>query len=535
MTAATTAGTLTARAAALGAPDPAGPAAALEAMDGSALRRLSQDTVEVALAIGAGSDQVARAGTELSRGWSADPPRTTLLRIATTAERTASLLHSHASALERTAETIDRARAGARLDWSLAAAQINDIDRHSWADLAGAVVGLPKLGEALQVASIIRRLFQSLTARIASVDTALGSLQSALAGDPTAEPDALRAGPAALMPPDPVMNPAYRTDRQHRTSLAADLGSGVPARMKFAMSILQALQQAADRGGSAELIVYDSRAYRGQGRAAIAVGDLTTATNVAVIVPGISNSPSDMGGGIELAGDLRDEAERQDPAGRTAVVAWYGYDIPMSWTKDPGSRPAIDVLDTLAVGSAANAAAGAPVLAADLMSIKAMSQSSVRTTLIGFSMGSTTVSEAARYALPVDSLVLLGSPGAGWDTDSAAGYRNVPASDVYTLSYDQDPVTLPVADDLARRQLGLADPFGPDPAADSFGGHHIDAGTNVPFAVGTGLLPSLGRILGDPRHHSMKNYMQGRALSAEGSIVVGRREQVPTKPGRSRR
>ncbi len=528
-------GTLTVRAAVLGAPDPSGPAAALESMDGAVLRLFAQDTLAIARAVGAGSDQVASAAPVLAVGWSAAPARTALARITAAAQDTAAVLASQSRALERTAEVIDRAVADARLDCDLAVAEINSVDRHSWTDLAGAAIGVPQLGDGLQVASILRGLFRSLNARIASVDAALASLQSALARDPAEGPDALRAGTDALLPPDPVLNPAHRTDEQNRSALALDLRSGIPSRMRFAMSILQTLRRASDRGGSASLVVYDSRAYQGQGRAAIVVGDLTTATNVAVVVPGISNSPADMDGGIDLAGDLRDEANRQDPSGRTAVVAWYGYDIPLSWAKDPGSRPPVDVLDTVAVGSAANASSGAPVLAADLARIRAMSQSSVRTTLIGFSMGSTTVSEAARYALPVDSLVLLGSPGAGWDTRSAGGYRTVAASDVYVLSYDQDPVTLAVTDDLARKELGLSDPYGPDPAAASFGAQHIDAVTNVPILTGSGLVASLGRILGDPRHHSMKNYMQGGALAAEGSIVVGHRSQVPTKPGRGAR
>ena len=298
------------------------------------------------------------------------------------------------------------------------------------------------------------------------------------------------------------------------------------------MSILAALQHARDRTGTVQLVVYDSAAFQGQGRAAISVGDLTTATNVAVVVPGIANSPSSMGGGLDLAADLREESDRQSPGRQTAVVAWYGYDIPLSWPKDPGSSISTDVRDTVAAASAANAAAGAPLLAFDLSAIKAMSQSSARMALLGFSMGSTTVSEAAHYELPVDSVVLMGSPGAGWDTANAAGYRSVPASGVYVLSYDQDPVTLPVTDELASELSGMHNPYGPDPAADSFGGHHIDAGTNVPLISGSGLIPILLRVTGDPRHHSMTNYMEGRALVAEGSIVVGKSDKVPTKAGR---
>jgi hypothetical protein len=46
------------------------------------------------------------------------------------------------------------------------------------------------------------------------------------------------------------------------------------------------------------------------------------------------------------------------------------------------------------------------------------------------------------------------------------------------------------------------------------------------------LIPLILRATGDPRHHSMANYMEGRALVAEGSIVVGRNDKVPTKAGR---
>ena len=161
-----------------------------------------------------------------------------------------------------------------------------------------------------------------------------------------------------------------------------------------------------------------------------------------------------------------------------------------------------------------------------------MAQTSARVTVLGFSMGSTTVSEAAKFPVPVDSLVLLGSPGAGWDTTTAAGYASIPASGVYSVSYDQDPVTLPITDRLASDALRIADPYGVDPAADAFGGHHIDVATNVPITTGTGMLANLTRILGDPRHHSMKNYMEGAALAAEGAIVVGRGRTVPEKRGR---
>ena len=152
------------------------------------------------------------------------------------------------------------------------------------------------------------------------------------ANDPTAGPDALRSGRQGLLPPDPLMNPAHRTDLHNRDALAVDLHSGDPSRVRFALSILGALQHAGDRTGTVQLVVYDSAAFRGQGRAAISVGDLTTATNVAVVVPGIANSPSSMDGGLDLAADLQGgigpAIARQADRGRclvrlrhTAVVA----------------------------------------------------------------------------------------------------------------------------------------------------------------------------------------------------------------------
>lgn len=527
---------LGALAAELGLPNPVVLAQALETMDPSTLLRLSQDTIEVARAVGAGTDRVRSTEPDLSRGWSATQPRTAVTRIAVTADQTAGLLLFQGTALERAAQTVEQAVAGGRMDQSLAATALDNIDEVRAADPVNLLFGVTNVRDRLQITLVLDALWRSLRARIASVESALTTLRSELAQDPTTAPDALRAGPAALTPPDPVMNPAYRTDQANHALLASDLNSRDPQRMMFAMSILQSLELATDRGGVADLVVYDSQAFNGQGRAAISVGDLTTATNVAVVVPGVSSSPKDMRGGINAAGDLRDEANRQDPGSRTAVVAWYGYDIPLSRSHDIFASPATYVSNSMAAASSANAVNAGPILAADLASIKAMSQSSARTTLIGFSMGSTVVSEAARYPLPVEALVMLGSPGAGPDTRSAGSYPNIPAADVYSLSYAQDPVTREITDNLAGVFSG-SEPFGPDPASQSFGGNHIDATTNVPLQQPpTGQLAELafiaGTVFGDPRHHSMDNYMKGGALTAEGSIVTGRRDKVPTKPGR---
>jgi hypothetical protein len=517
---------------AAGLPDPSVPAARLAAIDAGALQRAASWLAEVAVGLLGAAAAGADAVGEISRGWSTPDPALRISRLLWCAEQTAGMLHAHSAALDAVSIVVRDQQLNAQHDVLLAMAEINAVRSTSWTDAVGALLGGPSLADDIRVIAAVHRLQDSLAARLRTVDVAVAGLAQQLSGDPTAGPDGLRGGAGALLPPDPIDNPAHRTDTNNRAALAADIGSGNPRRIRFASSILESLQQAATRGGTAQLVVYDATAFAGQGRAAIAVGDLTTATNVAVVVPGITTSPSAMSGGVDLAADLRTEAERQDPNARTAVVAWYGYDIPVSWTKDPGPAIATDVRDTVAAGSAANAASGAPLLAADLTSIKDMAQTSARLTLLGFSMGSTTVSEAAKFPVPVDSLVLLGSPGAGWDTATAAGYASVPATGVYSLSYDQDPVTLPITDRLASDALRIADPYGVDPAADAFGGNHIDAGTNVPISTGTGVWAAVGRVLGDPRHHNMRNYMTGPALAAEGAIVVGRGAAVPVKRGR---
>lgn len=515
-----------------GLPDPSVPAARLAGFDADALQRAAGWLVGIAVAMAGAASAGADAVAQISRGWSTPDPALQISRLLWCADETAGLLHAQSVALETAAVVVRDQQLNAQHDMVLAMAEINALRSTSWTDTFGALLGGPSFADDVRAIAVVHRLQDSLITRLHMVEEAVAALVPQLAGDPTAGPDGLRGGTGALLPPDPVANPAHRTDAGNRAALAADLRSGNPHRIRFASSIVESLQHAATRGGTAQLVVYDAAAFAGQGRAAIAVGDLTTASNVAVVVPGITTSPSAMSGGIDLAADLRDEAGRQDPGARTAVIAWYGYDIPVSWTKDPGPAIGTDIRDTVAAGSAANAASGAPLLAADLIAIKAMAQTSTRVTVLGFSMGSTTVSEAAKFPVPVDAMVLLGSPGVGWDTTTAAGYASVPATGVYSLSYDQDPVTLPITDRLASDVLDVADPYGVDPAAEAFGGHHIDVRTNVPISTGTGVLAAVGRVLGDPRHHNMRNYMEGSALAAEGAIVVGRAAAVPVKRGR---
>ncbi len=78
-----------------------------------------------------------------------------------------------------------------------------------------------------------------------------------------------------------------------------------------------------------QLLVFDPRAFAGDGRAAIAVGDVDTADHVAFLVPGLDASLREtLPGLVANAGLLVRESGRVAAGTTTAAVAWLGYDAP---------------------------------------------------------------------------------------------------------------------------------------------------------------------------------------------------------------
>jgi pimeloyl-ACP methyl ester carboxylesterase len=204
----------------------------------------------------------------------------------------------------------------------------------------------------------------------------------------------------------------------------------------------------------AQLLIYDPRAFGGQGRAAIVVGDLDTAQNVAVAVPGLtSDVPSYMDNLTGNALNLYGEARAAAPGESTAVVAWMGYDAP----------------DFATVSSDDEAEAGAKLLAGDIRDIQTTRAGNPpHLTVVGHSYGSTTTGLAAsREGMRVDDLVLIGSPGAG-HANSAADLHMDP-DHVYVGSNSSDTVTY-----RTRTAFGW-DPLGQDPAGDEFGATRFQA------------------------------------------------------------
>ena len=162
-------------------------------------------------------------------------------------------------------------------------------------------------------------------------------------------------------------------------------------------------------------------------RVALSLGDLDTADEVAVLVPGVGNTPEDDLG--RLAGNARDiaAASREASHGTSlATVVWLGYRTP----------------DTVLTGTMRFAAEdGGPALAHSLDGLAAARTATAtgdpRTTVVAHSYGTVVVDEAADVPgwLAADAVVLLGSPG-------MEDYANsLEAPEVFDAASPGDPVT----------------------------------------------------------------------------------------------
>ena len=151
----------------------------------------------------------------------------------------------------------------------------------------------------------------------------------------------------------------------------------------------------------AQLLVFDPTAFGYEGRAAIAVGDVDTADNVAFLVPGLGSDVS-TAPRVSPATALRveTEAHRVAPAETTATVAWMGYDAP-----GPRRRGIFDDA----------AEDGAELLADDVLAVQASRRAGTaphrrrRTP----TAARPPASALRDHETGTDDVVLVGSPGAG--------------------------------------------------------------------------------------------------------------------------
>lgn len=204
-----------------------------------------------------------------------------------------------------------------------------------------------------------------------------------------------------------------------------------------------------------QLYVYEPGAFDGRGRAAISIGDLDSAANVSVLVPGMTSQvPEYLDGHVQDGLDLAASSDQQGLD--TAVLAYIGYEAPDMEVAGLGTGLAEE---------------GARVLTDDVEGLTASrGEDDPWLTLIGHSYGGVTLSTAlADHGLAADAVVLAQVPGAG-TASSVDDYAGVDPSHVFVLAESDDPVPL----------LGLQiRSLGEDPAAAGFGAIRLYAETGA--------------------------------------------------------
>jgi len=233
-------------------------------------------------------------------------------------------------------------------------------------------------------------------------------------------------------------------------------------------------ERAADRDGNTQLAsaLATLRAQRvlffsssGQGLAAMVLGNLATATRVAILVPGsdttlatfFSRGTSSPGGGADA---LWAEAHRLDPGTHLAIIAWLGYPAPAMLSP--------------AVMTSGDAGQGAQALRP---LVDALARHGDQVALLCHSYGSVVCGLAAPH-LPVTDIAVFGSPG--MDASSVASLHT--AARVWAGRESSDPIQYVPHIQLFGLGFG-ADPMSPDFGARIFatgdGGHsgYLDPGS----------------------------------------------------------
>lgn len=324
---------------------------------------------------------------------------------------------------------------------------------------------------ALAIAAIIRRPAAS------AGPEAMNSWWNGLS---EAEQDAVIAAyPDQLGSADGL--PASARDRANRLLLESDLadlemkerdGTLAPEEWQLlanARATQQALKTADDYvvpgtdeqpGGT--LWLYDPTAFGGDGRVAIAVGDLDTADDVSIQVPGIKTEMEDAPNYAQQAANLYESARYNGDGSSVATMFWLGYDTP---------EGAVD-WDTMTEGRAQD---GGERLAAAVDGLRASRPDDrAHMSVIGHSYGSTTTSYAATdHDLAVDDIALIGSPGTG-PADHASDF-SVGADHVYDGRNSRDLVGFLGDEGWVRKDQLFDLGLGRDPSTEDFGAHRFEA------------------------------------------------------------
>lgn len=234
---------------------------------------------------------------------------------------------------------------------------------------------------------------------------------------------AVRTTPQVIGSLDGV--PAWARDRANRLLLhraLADPGAS-PSEALTAQAVAGRIAAEEAAGVPVQLHLFDLAGER----VALALGDLDTADAVAVLVPGVANTPGDDIDGLTAnARRVVGAVRTAEPGLAVAAMVWLGYRTPQAipeMLSRSSARRGGATLDVALDGlDAARGAGGARP---------------ARTTVLAHSYGTVVVDEAADRpgALAADAVVLLGSPG----MEATAASLEVP--EVYDAGAVGDPIS----------------------------------------------------------------------------------------------
>lgn len=237
------------------------------------------------------------------------------------------------------------------------------------------------------------------------------------------------------------------------------------------------------------------------GRAIIAMGNPDTAANVCTYVPGTGAKLAGASGEMERADRMNTAATRAGSPS-TSTIAWIGYDAPQSIFPEAGS-------ESYAEGARKDLDRFQDGLRATHEGQRS------HNVVLGHSYGTTVVGHAAHHErLDVDGVVLLGSPGLGWEVGNAKDL-NLPPEHVYATTAENDSIkNTNIPDSYNDPVSQAADPLGRDPADPRFGGQVFTSSPGTPGGI-------LGSGTGEA--HSQYWDQDKLALPNIGKIIAGQR------------
>jgi hypothetical protein len=290
-------------------------------------------------------------------------------------------------------------------------------------------------------------------------------------------PDPASARPAQVRGFFAALTERQRLELARRAPGVVGNLDGVPYRLRYAANELA--RRSADPHGPrppGRLLGYDPR---GDGRVVQVFGDLGSATEAAVLVPGSGwDLPKLLAGTgrrgadpIAAARALLGEARRLDHAARVAVVVWLGYDAPEGIDRQ--------------VMRSERAAAGAPALARFVEGLAP----TTRVSLLCHSYGAVVCGSALAAGARADQLVALAAPGMGIRSARTLGG----AARLWAARIADDPIRF--VPDVIVGGFG----HGADPTTPGFGARVFATGAasghDGYYAPATESLGNLARIV----------------------------------------